>query len=218
MCRPLRAAMASLVLLLAAVAPAFSQELRIAVLDFGVQSDNPSFKFLGKGFAEFLAVELSAVRGITVVDRARRNTILEEQAFALSGAAALPADSRIGNLLAANYLLAGDVFDILGQLAVTIKVLDVGSGAIIANQQADGPPADYKRLVKQLAEGVIASLGVSARPTAAKPAVELKAEEATEVLTAFSEAVDAVDRKDIQGARDRLQRASRIDRANRAVA
>jgi TolB-like protein len=186
------------------------------VLDFEVQSDNPSFKYLGKGFAEFLAVELASAEGITIIEREKRNALLKEQEFALSDMADDTRQLKIGNLLSANYLLTGDIFDVFGDLAITIKLLDVESGSVVISAKADAPPKKYKRLIASLSRAVIASLDLKVQPAAAETE-EVEAEQAEEVLTAFSEAVDAVDRNDITEARKSLRRAEKIDKTNKAV-
>jgi TolB-like protein len=208
------------ILLLLIVFPCIAKdEARIAVLDFEVQSDNPAYKYLGKGFAEFLAVELAAAKGVTIIERERRNAILEEQEFALTDLSEKAQTIQIGKLMAAEYLLAGSVFDVLGQLAVTVKLIDVQTSATVVSQQADGPPETYKQLVAELAEAIVRSLALTPAPVvvAARPEPEIGKEEAKEVLTSFSEAVDAVDKKDVKTAREKLKRAEKIDRTNRAV-
>lgn len=208
------------VLTAVAVCPLSAEEdARIAVLDFEVQSDNPAYKYLGKGFAEFMAVELGSVKGITIIEREKRNALLEEQEFALTDVADEATQIEIGNLLAARYLLTGSVFDVFGDLAVTIKLLDVESGSVVISEQADGPPKRYKRLIGTLSRAVVASMELDGEAVAAAPAEEeIEEEQAEEVLTAFSEAVDAVDRNDVTGARKSLHRAEKIDKTNKAVA
>ena len=55
---PARAVVLGIVLL-AGVAMSSSAAPRVAVSDFGVSSENPRLKFVGKGLAEMIAVELS---------------------------------------------------------------------------------------------------------------------------------------------------------------
>ncbi len=195
-----------------------SAETRIAVLDFKVQSDNPAYKYLGKGFAEFIAVELSTVKSITIIERERRNALLEEQKFSVSGLA--DDDSiELGRLLSADYLLAGNVFDMFGNLAVTARLINAETGEVEINTQADGPPQHYKRLVSTLSEAVITSLEITppSRIAKAEPETEIEQQEAEEVLSSFSEAVDAVDKNDLNTARIKLKQAEQLDRSNRAV-
>jgi TolB-like protein len=192
---------------------------RIAVLDFDVQSSNPDYQYLGKGFAEFVAVELAAVKDITLVEREKRNAVLEEQKFALSGLVDESTGVEIGNLLAANYLVSGSIFDMFGQLAVTVKLVDVEKGSVAVNAQADGEPKQYKRMVGELSQAILSSLGFAeaAIPEAEAAPAELENEEADTVLASFSKAVDAVDNDNIDEARENLNRAKKIDKTNRAV-
>jgi TolB-like protein len=63
------------VLLLCAAVPRCPAEepVRLAVLDFEVQSDNPSYRYLGKGFAEFVSVNLLKIKDLQLVEREKHN-------------------------------------------------------------------------------------------------------------------------------------------------
>ena len=46
-----------------------AEPTRVAVSDFQVQSDNPQYKYLGKGFAEFVAIEILKSGQLTLIER-----------------------------------------------------------------------------------------------------------------------------------------------------
>lgn len=198
------------------------QQKTIAILDFSVQSNNPDYTYLGKGFAEFISVELNDIPGITMVDRSKRNELLEEQAFSLSGFADEESAVEIGKLLTARYLISGEIFDMFGDLLVTVKMTDVESGEVTTSAKADGPPQQYKRIIRELSSALareIAPETIVAQiiQKSEKEEKELNAEEAKIVITSFSEAVDAVDNNEIDVAKEKLKQAQKIDSTNKAV-
>jgi TolB-like protein len=193
---------------------------RVAVLDFQVESKNPDYEFLGKGFAEFIAVELSGIKGVTIIDRERRNAIIEEQKFGLSGLADETQTVELGKILSANYLLSGSIFDMFGQLEVTVKLIDAEQGSAAVSAQAGGEPKEYKKIVAELAGKVVSALDLAEAAAPVKVAAAAKPLDNTEadmVLSSFSKAVEAVDKKDVQAAKENLQAARKIDRENKAV-
>jgi TolB-like protein len=205
--------------LLGAVLAVHAQSPSVAVLDFTVNSEDPAYTHLGKGFAEFIAVELADTYGVTIIDRERRNDVLEEIEFAVSDLAADTERIRLGEMLAARYLVSGEIFDLFGELQVTVSLTDVESGATAASKRVDGAPRDYRRLIGELSAGLAGELGAAAPAVAvSEPVVEIAEEDAKTVLASFSDAVDAVDRDDPRAARANLERAAEIDRDNAAVA
>jgi TolB-like protein len=206
--------------LILAVSGVGAQALRIAVMDFTVESDDPQFKYLGKGFAELASVEVARLPGFTLVDRERRNALLEEQAFSLSGAADAKDSIAIGKLLTVDCLVVGTVLEMFGNLVVTFSVIKTESGEVVGKSSAEGAPGEYKRIIREIGNGIAKMSGkgpevaaVQAPPVATAPPVEKQAE----VLTSFSAAVEALDRKDVKTAKANLEKARKIDPTDPAV-
>ncbi|TFG62072.1 MAG: hypothetical protein E4H28_08120 [Gemmatimonadales bacterium] len=204
--------------LLCLCAAAGAQNLRIAVMDFTVESDNPQFKYLGKGFAELASVEVARLPGFTLVDRERRNALLEEQAFSLSGAAGTADSIAIGKLLTVDYLVVGTVLDMFGNLVVTFSVIKTDTGEVIGKLSAEGTPGEYKRIVREIGAGIAKMSGRETKVVVAKaPPVAPPVAKQAEVLSSFSAAVEALDRKDVKAAAANLELARRIDPTDPAV-
>jgi TolB-like protein len=195
-----------------------AQNLKVAVMDFELSSDNPQFKYLGKGFTELTSVEIAQLPGFTLVDRERRNAILEEQAFALSGAADESGAMEIGKLLSVDYFVTGSIVDMLGSLVVTYQVVRTDTGAVVGKQTAEGAPNEYKKIVKEIGRGIAKMAGktaaVAAVAQAAPPTPKAKQ---ADVLTNFSEAVAALDNKDLKTAAAKLETARKLDPTDPAV-
>jgi TolB-like protein len=192
---------------------------QIAVMDFTVESDNPAYKYLGKGFAELTSVQLAGIPGVTLVDRARRNAALTEQEFAMSEVADQSRAIEVGRLLVVNYLVTGSIIDMLGGLTVTYEVFSIDTGAIVGKKQTEGDPSEYKRMVREIGLGIqemIRPLSVAAAP-AATPAPTPPAANQADVLNNFSEAIAALDVNDTATAKDKLDAARALDPNDPAV-
>ena len=193
---------------------------RVAIMDFQIESSNSAYQHLGKGFAEFVSVELSGTPGLTLVDREKRNAALEEMKFGLSGLADGGNAAEVGNLLSANYLISGMIMDIDGFLIVTCQLMSVETGKIIVHEKADGKISDYDRITKTLSRAVIAGLDLKEEKIVTAVKEDLKKpteDEAETVLVSFSQAVDAYDAGDTETAKEKLEVAASLDEGNRAV-
>jgi TolB-like protein len=214
-------------LILAAVAllllslPAMAAPPRVAVGDFTVTSDDPKLKYVGKGLAEMVAAELAASKGVTLIDRDKREAALGELEFSLSGMASSESQVEAGKLLSADYLVFGEIIDMAGQVLVSCKAVKVETGEVAWSDKSLGKLSDYSKISRGLASSALKGLGSEKAATAAAAAKpESKASEAkkVEAIVAFSGAVDALDKKDKEEAKRRIQTAKAIDPGNAAVA
>ncbi|HUW70492.1 MAG TPA: CsgG/HfaB family protein [bacterium] len=211
--------------LLIAATACFADLPRLAVTDFAVGSDNPKLKYVGKGLAEMIAVNLAASHSIELIDRASRDEILKEQEFSLSGAADASKQLEIGRLLAARYILSGEVLDMDSAVLVSCKITSTETGAIIWFDKNFGPLADYDGISRKLAASALAGMGLSqARSTVGAPsatvspgapATQMESREA--VILGFSRAVDHFDKGELTEAVTELKAAKEIDPNNAAI-
>jgi TolB-like protein/opacity protein-like surface antigen len=188
---------------------------RVAVSDFAVSSERPRLEVVGKGLAEMIAAEMARAGDIVLIDRDRRIKLLGDQDFVLSVAGR--DQKRIGELLAADYVLSGEIVDLDLPLAVVASMVEVASGQVVWKDKYLGALADYDLISTQFAHSALDYLGASKGE--ATPAAPLKATpaEKEEALFAFSAAVDFFDRGDKEEARNQLEIARRIDPKNPAV-
>ena len=115
----------------------------IAMADFIVNSANPSFAYLGKGFSEIIAFELMKSPGVKLVDREKRNQILKEMEFSMTGLTDPKSEIKMGRLLAVRYLVSGSITDMAGSLLVSLSMVDVESGAVVWKDQTTQPGGKY---------------------------------------------------------------------------
>jgi TolB-like protein len=207
---------------------------RLAVLDFEVQSDNPSYRYLGKGFAEFVSVNLLKIKDLQLVEREKRNQLLEEMEFSLSDLTDPSSQAEVGKILSATHLVMGNIYDFAGKLSVAYQLVATDTGQILLKNTVEGPVSRYNAMTSGIAREITRYLA-AARPAATegvakapkpkpekpkpeKPTAAEKETQAEEVLLAFSTAVDAYDKKDVEGAKKQLKEARKLDPGNKAVA
>lgn len=194
---------------------AFSDQDKIIVADFLIQTENPSFKNLGKGFAEFIAVKLASSGDILVVDRAERNKALKKLEINLTGIMNEPIQFLLGEQLGAQYLVRGTIVD-RENLEVTVELLDIHKRTIIFTTQVHASPGAYEYIAAAIAGRILQHLELSKTETTAEnenPPEEFPEEAAKR----FSDAVDDLDKKDTESAARNLAEASRLDPENEAI-
>ncbi|MDH5720242.1 MAG: CsgG/HfaB family protein [Spirochaetia bacterium] len=188
---------------------------RVSVLDFTVQSANTSYKFLGKGFAEFVGIELSK-SGIELVERKKMTELLKEQELSQSGLIDEDKQIEMGKMLAAQYVVTGDIFDIAGKLTVTFKVISTETAKIISQDKVDGKIESYDYISASISEKILTGLKLDV-PKSIAQKIEKQEEKQAEAVVTFSNAIDAYDRDDMKMAKEELEKAKEIDPESEAV-
>jgi TolB-like protein len=206
----------SLLLSATAVAVLGAEPIRVAVIDFAVQSGNPSYKYLGKGFAEFAAIELARSRDVLLIEREKRNKALEELAFSLSDIADESKQLEVGQFLSAQYLVGGSIFELAGKLIVTVQVLDVEKGSTVFTDKVAAEPEAYDFIVASLAGKVLSFFNLQTPKTVIAKA-ENPTKKPAEASIRFSDGVDALDRKDQETAKVDLSAARKLDPESDAI-
>jgi TolB-like protein len=203
------------VLLLMAL-PINSLSYRIALSDFAVHSDNINYKYMGKGISEMIAVELAKSKEIDLIKREKRVDVLELIEFALSDLADANVQVQVGKMLAAKYLVFGEIVDMDKEILISLRMIDVESTKVVWNEQIVAGISNYDYITGYFTQSILIFLGLSiAQTTTAK--VAFKGEKNEEVVIAFAKAVDHYDRKEDSKAKEQLFRARRIDPDNDAV-
>jgi len=189
----------------------------LSVVDFLVESDNPAFKYLGKGLSTLVAVELRKSAAVQLVEREQLNEILKEQELSLSDMADEQTQIRVGMLLSAQYLVLGEMIDMAGSFLISVRVADASSGEIIWQEAVNEKLPAYDYIGAFFAKSILEHFGVVAQGTTIKK-VEKRREKRPEAVLALSEGVDAYDRKDMTKARSALEQARRLDPGSEAAA
>jgi TolB-like protein len=206
---------AGLSLALASAQPAAAQAgdtPRVAVLDFTgfMMGDGNAAVSLGKAIAAMLVTEFSGREGIQVVERAQLHEMLREQDLALSGRLDESSAIEIGKLLGVQYVVTGQATDIVGNLRMDIRAIDVETSEIVAVLKMSNRTTELLSVVVALADEFGAQLNLV--PPSQRAALESIPVPAT---IAFSRAVDLEDRGDAARAIEFYERTLELHPSHR---
>jgi TolB-like protein len=195
----------------------FALPARIAVSDFMVHSSNPRYEFMGKGIAEMIAMELRKSPEIELIERENRSRLLQEAEFSLSDLADTATQVEVGKLLAAGYLVFGELIDMDREFLISLRMTEVESGKVVWGDRLASPLADYDYITGYFSRSILERLGVRVTETTADK-LAARAPKSEEAVIALSRAIDYYDRQETEAAKLELSRARRIDPDSEAVA
>lgn len=190
---------------------------RITISDFKVQSANPTYQFLGKGFAEFISIELLKSDSVELIEREKRLEAIKEIELSQTGLVEEKAQIEAGKLLTAEYIVLGSIYDINNQLSITVRIVETASTRVIWQDKVAGKLAQYDTLSAQITAKILGRLNIIV-PAAVQLKQQSVLEKTEQVALKFSTAVDAVDRRDTEAARHNLDEAKALDPRNDAIA
>lgn len=141
-------------------------DITIAVLYFDYDGSSEEMGFLRKGLNQMLVTDLVDTPGVTVVERVRLEEVLAELELNRKSTIDRASAVRVGKLLGARYLIMGGYFDFKDQLHVSIKIVNVETGAIVGGVRDRKKSEDFWALEQHLA----AELGKVIRDKITAPA------------------------------------------------
>jgi TolB-like protein len=194
----------------------FSAGKRISINDLLVNSRNPKLEYVGKGIAEMIAVELVKSRSVSLIAREKRTKLLEETEFALSDLADPDSQVELGRMLAADFMVFGNLIDMDKQLLISMQMVSIETGEVVWADKLMESLANYEYISGYFAGSILRSMNAEVASTT-EDKVEVKEAKSEEVVLAFSKAIDYYDKKDTEKARKELSRAKKIDPKAEAV-
>ncbi|MEN9317175.1 MAG: hypothetical protein RIS35_3568, partial [Pseudomonadota bacterium] len=120
----------------------------IAVLPFGVLSDDPRLGFLVDGLAEDVIALLARVPGFLLISHA--------SSFAFRGQRASPPE--VARQLGVRYVVEGSVRAADTRLRVSVQLVEAGSGRVLWTGRFDSPRDSAMDLQEDIARGIITQL------------------------------------------------------------
>jgi TolB-like protein len=136
---------------------AFAGPHTLAVLYFD-NTGNPELEPLKVGLAQMLITDLQGTDGVTVVERARLQAVLDELALGHSETVDPATAARVGMLLGAEWILLGSYFELMGTLRIDTRLVQVQTGKILLSTGENGPRSEFMAFEKALADTVRAGL------------------------------------------------------------
>ncbi|MBA4239273.1 MAG: hypothetical protein C0448_01000 [Sphingobacteriaceae bacterium] len=167
---------------------------RIAILYFDNGSDNAELSRLRKGLADMLISDLSKIKMLNVIERARLEEILKEQKLNNSKEFDASTATKVGKLLGVQYILTGAFFDLMGSMRMDARIIDVETGKIIKSEGIDGQTNTFFDLEKKLVVKIASGLNVELNADT-KEATETKTSSLSyETSLLYSDALDKMDK------------------------
>lgn len=183
----------------------------IAVLPFRFTGTDSSLAPLGRGFAELVVTDLARAPQLTVLERARVQSLVDEIALGGAGVADPATAARAGRILRAGRLVAGAITQLdAGVLRADAAVVDVPSTEAVGTAAADDRLSELFAMEKRLVLSLFDALGVTLTPEQ-RDLVMQRPTRSVAAFVAFSEGLLAEDRGDLAGAHDHFERALRED-------
>ncbi len=189
---------------------------RLSLSDFIVHSDNPRYRYMGKGISELIAVEVNQSPDITLIERDKRVELLEEMEVSLSDLADPKTQITVGKLLTADFLIFGEIVDMNGKFLISLRMVKVETGEIVWGQQVSEKLTNYEYISGYFAESILTYLDVEIAETTLLKKTHKK-EKDEKAMIAFSKALNHFDREETKDAREALSIAKKIDPESEAI-
>jgi TolB-like protein len=119
-----------------------SAQTTVAVGEFTNESNQMYLDQWERTVPDVLQEKLATSKNITVLERRKLKTILEEKALTLSGVTSSENAREIGELLDAQYIIFGTIHLVSGEYRIDASIVKVSSGQV-HSEKAVGPDRDH---------------------------------------------------------------------------
>jgi len=203
-------------LLLLIVLPLSAAKSRIAFFDLTVQTGNPEFKHIGKGFTELILLELKKSPGISLVNRGKCSEFLEEMNMTIDDLDDSKMPFMVSEMLKTDYLIMGEIYSTGNRVTINLQMIEGMSSEVVMKEELTENLSNYEFISAFFTRSILVRLDASiSKSTTVK--IESKIEKDKKAFIGFSKAVDYLDRKDRLNAKTALIQAAKIDPRNEAV-
>ncbi|MBD3344053.1 MAG: hypothetical protein GF401_03215 [Chitinivibrionales bacterium] len=166
-----------------------------------------SYKGLEKGLCEIMITQLSKIGGIEVVERERLEQVFEEIALGQSGAIDESSAPKVGKILGAQMLVLGSFMKDRGnKIRIDTRLVRVETGEILTAEEATGTADNIFSLTKKLTFKIAHLLDIDIS-SEEKKKLKKRRKVSFESLVAYSQALDAFDRGDMNTANQQVSKA-----------
>jgi TolB-like protein/tetratricopeptide (TPR) repeat protein len=177
----------------------------LSVLYFENLSGRERHSHFSKALSEMLIADLSAARGLNLVERRQMDKIMEEIALGMSGIIDEESSPKVGRMLAADYMVMGSYLVEGRGIAVSAKVTKVETGTVIGGKKLEGTTREILDLTGRLSLAVLELLstelpGIAGGGGRTEPAQEV----AFDKVLDYGKALDLADKGDLAQAEEML--------------
>jgi TolB-like protein len=181
----------------------FSQQIKVAIVDFDNTSGIAKYDGLGKAMSSMLISDIEAnvsPKRLQLVERIQINKILKEQNFQKTSSVDKASTVKMGKLLGVKYLLVGDIFVLNDALVINSRLVDAETGDIMFTEKQEGKLTQWLFLKTALAKGISISISMPFIKTII-PDEDIK----INTITNFANALIAIDSGVFDSAENELE-------------
>lgn len=183
----------------------------IAVLPLRYTGSDSTLRPLERGLADLMVADLSRSRALTVVERDRLQSLVEEMRLAEDGTVDAATAARSGRLVGAGRIVQGALTERPDlTLRLDAAVVDVPTSAAVGSVGSDDRLEQIFALEKRVVFAVFDALGVTLTP-AERALVEERPTRSIAAFVAYSTGLLAMDRGDLDEADRQFGIALRLD-------
>ena len=183
----------------------------IAVLPLRYTGSDSTLRPLERGLADLMVTDLARSRAITVVERDRLQSLVEEMRLAETSAVDAATAARSGRLVGAGRIVQGALSEGADRrLRLDAAVVDVPTTTAVGSAGGDDRLEQIFALEKRVVFGVFEALGVTLTP-AERMLVEERPTRSVAAFVAYSSGLLAMDRGDLDEADRQFGIALRLD-------
>jgi TolB-like protein len=180
----------------------------ITVLYFDNDTGDASLAHLGKGLADMMITDLSAVPAIQVVEREKLEALLKELKLQRTKYFDPRTAQQIGKGVGARFAVTGSFAELAPVMRIDVRVIEIANGRVVKAARVTGKKEQFfelqTKLVAQLVDGLSAALGGADLGKAKETAAGHRVED-VDTAVAYAQALDASDRGDLQSASQQMQ-------------
>lgn len=177
--------------------------VRVAVLPFEVESDDPAMQVLRRGLADLLVTDLIGNEPVVVVERARLDDALAELKLQQSKYFDPTMTVKLGKMVSATHLIACSVVSLRPTVRIVARVYDLERRVDVVKASVKGTPDDVfaleEALVKQLLEALRARFSGTTTGHAS-----------LDTVLTFSQGLALADQGDLEAAKSKYAEAVRL--------
>jgi TolB-like protein len=133
----------------------FSQQIKVAILDFENTSGIAKYDGLGKAMSSMLISDIESnvsPKRLQLVERAQIQKVLKEQNFQASSVIDKNTTVKAGKILGVKYLLVGDIYILNDVLIINARLTNTETGEIKFSKKQEGKLIGWLNLKTNIAK------------------------------------------------------------------
>jgi len=168
-------------LLLLISLPVSAATNRIALFDLTVQTGNPEFRHIGKGFTELISLDLKHSPGISLINRRKCSKFLEERSMTIDDLDDSKMPFMVSEMLKTDYLILGEIHETNNRVTINMQMIKGISSEVVWKEELTENLSKYEFISAFFIQSILTHLDAEI-PTSTTEKVKLKENKDKEVF------------------------------------